>query len=259
MIDDSAEREPVAGPLEAAGWGWKRGLVLAAVLAVAVGAWLAFRDELTLEALAAREEQLRAYAARSPAAVVALAFAVYVAVAGLSLPLSTGLTLTLGWFFARAFGEAAGFWTALVVVSCGATSGATLAFLLSRYLFRRAVQERFGERLRRFNEALEREGAFYLFTLRLLPLVPFFVVNLVMGLTPLRTRTFWWVSQVGMLPGTAIYTYAGSAIPSLSELAERGLRGILNWEIATALVLLGLFPLAAKRGLQYARRRGAAR
>jgi uncharacterized membrane protein YdjX (TVP38/TMEM64 family) len=139
------------------------------------------------------------------------------------------------------------------VVSFGATAGSTLAFLLSRYLFRRAIRERFGERLRRFDAALEREGVFYLFTLRLLPVVPFFIVNLVMGLTPLRARTFWWVSQLGMLPGTAVYTWAGSTIPSLTELAEHGVRGVLTWEIFAALALLACFPLVIRAVLRRVR------
>ena len=232
---------------------WKRPLLLAGVLALGLGAWLLFRDALSLEALAAREAELRAHAARRPVVAMAVAFAVYVGVTALSLPVATVLTLTLSWFFTQAFG-AAGFWVALVVVSFGATAGSTLAYLLSRYLFRRAVRERFGERLRRFDAALEREGVFYLFTLRLLPVVPFFIVNLVMGLTPLRARTFWWVSQVGMLPGTAVYAYAGSAIPSLAELAEQGVGGVLTWEIFVALALLACVPLVIRALLARLRR-----
>ena len=97
-------------------------------------------------------------------------------------------------------------------------ASATLAFLMSRYFLRQTIHERFGDRLKTFNEALEREGANYLFTLRLIPAVPFFVLNLVMGLTPIRTRTFWWVSQLGMLPGTAVYTYAGNSFPEISAI-----------------------------------------
>ena len=113
-------------------------------------------------------------------------------------------------------------------------------------MFRDAVQSRFGDRLRAFNEALARDGAVYLFTLRLIPAVPFFVINLVMGLTPLRAATFWWVSQVGMLPGTAVYVYAGSAVPDLQLLAERGLGGIVSPQVLAAFVLLGVFPLLVR-------------
>jgi uncharacterized membrane protein YdjX (TVP38/TMEM64 family) len=107
------------------------------------------------------------------------------------------MTLLYGWFFK--------FVAALLVVSFASTTGTTLAFLLSRYLLRDAIQQKFGERLAGFNGALEREGAFYLFTLRLIPAVPFFVINVVMGLTPIRVWTFWWVSQLGMLPGTCVF------------------------------------------------------
>ena len=138
----------------------------------------------------------------------------------------------------------------MIVVSFASTSGATLAFLLSRYLFGRAVQNRFGARLSGFNEALRREGPFFLFTLRLIPAVPFFAINLVMGLTPIRVRTFWWVSQLGMLAGTTVYVYAGSSVPGLQVLAEQGVQAVLTLgqltQIMVALALLGVFPLVVR-------------
>ncbi|MEM9409970.1 MAG: VTT domain-containing protein, partial [Planctomycetota bacterium] len=124
--------------------------------------------------------------------------------------------------------------------------GATIAFLMSRYFLRDSIQNRFGERLNTFNESLEREGGFYLFTLRLIPAIPFFVINLVMGLTPMRTWTYWWISQLGMLPGTIVFVFAGSSVPSLQELAEQGVGGIVNVQILIAFILLGLFPLGIK-------------
>lgn len=152
------------------------------------------------------------------------------------------MSLLFGWYF--------GLITGVILVSFASTTGATLAFLLSRFLFREAVQRRFGERLADFNRALEREGPFYLFLLRLIPAVPFFVINAVMGLTPLRTRTFWWVSQVGMLPGTIVYLSAGSSVPNLERLAEEGIPGVLTpkqmTQIFIAFALLGIFPLAVR-------------
>jgi uncharacterized membrane protein YdjX (TVP38/TMEM64 family) len=112
-----------------------------------------------------------------------------------------------------------GFWPALVVVSFASTIGATLAFWVSRFLLRDSVQARFGDRLRAVNQGIAREGAFYLFSLRLVPIFPFFVINLVMGLTPMRTVTFCWVSQVGMLPGTAVYVNAGTQLGRINSLA----------------------------------------
>ena len=121
-----------------------------------------------------------------------------------------------------------------------------MAFLLSRFFFRNSIQSRFGERLDRVNRALERDGPVYLFTLRLIPAVPFFVINTVMGLTPIRTRTFWRASQFGMLPGTAISVYAGSRVPNLQTLADDGIGGIFApsqmLHIVVALALLGLIP-----------------
>ena len=156
------------------------------------------------------------------------------------------MTLLFGWLF--------GFWRGLVVVSFGSTAGATVAFLLSRYLLRDAIIQRFGDRLSSFNESLEREGAFYLFTLRLIPAVPFFVINAVMGLSPLRVRTFWWVSQLGMLAGTAVYVYAGASVPRLQTLADKGVGTIFTpsqmTQILMAFVLLGLFPLIVRIGMK---------
>ncbi|HTN03619.1 MAG TPA: TVP38/TMEM64 family protein [Planctomycetaceae bacterium] len=218
--------------------GWGRIAAGVMLVAVVIAAYLQFRERLTLQALAQSEAQFRQFQFEHPWLIYGVLFAAYVLVTGLSLPGATGMTLLTSWLL--------GFWPGLVVVSFASTTGASLAFLLSRYLLRDAIQSRFGERLARFNEALGREGAFYLFTLRLIPAVPFFVINVVMGLTPLRLWTFWWVSQLGMLPGTVVYVYAGSRVPSLEVLAQEGVRGIISTELIVALALLGLFPLAVR-------------
>lgn len=214
-------------------------LVVLAIVVLAAGIGYArFGNKLSLDYLATQESSLRSFRAEFPLLVYGVAFAVYVAVTGLSLPGAAGLTLLYGWFF--------DFLPAVITVSFASTTGATIAFLLSRYLLRDTVQNRFGGHLQRFNNALEKEGAFYLFTLRLIPAVPFFVINVVMGLTPLATKTFWWVSQLGMLPGTLVYVYAGDSVPTLAELAEQGTSGILTPRILVAFVLLGAFPLVVK-------------
>src|SRR6056297_410482 len=195
--------------------GTGKKLAVLAVVAIVVGvAYTQFGDVLTLQNLARQEAQLRSFQQAQPIVVYGAAFLVYVLVAGLSLPGAAVLTLVFGWYF--------GLLRGIVLVSFASTAGATLAFVLSRFLFRDAIQNRFGERLANFNDSLEREGPFFLFTLRLIPAVPFFVINAVMGLTPIRTRTFWWVSQVGMLAGTAVYVYAGSSVPDLQTLADKG-------------------------------------
>lgn len=219
-------------------------LVVAVAAAIGYGQ---FGDMLTLENLAAKEAELREARVNVPLLVFGIGFLIYVVVTGLSLPGAAVLTLASGWFF--------GVFQATLLVSFASTTGATLAFLFSRYLFRDAIQRRFGDRLERFNAALAKEGPFYLFTLRLIPVVPFFVINLVMGLTPIRTWTFWWVSQVGMLAGTIVYCYAGAAVPSLGELAERGMGGILSPRVIIAFVILGLFPITVKKIMAYVRSR----
>lgn len=229
----------VGSPAAGAGAGGRaRPAVLLAAAAVAVAAWLRFGDALSLAAVAEQEAALRAFQHDHPRLVYGAAFLVYAAVTGLSLPGAAGLTLVCGWYF--------DFPRAFLLVSFASTTGASLAFLLSRYVFRGAVRSRFGDRLRSFNDALARDGAAYLFTLRLVPAVPFFVINLVMGLTPLRLGTFWWVSQVGMLPGTAVYVWAGASVPDLQVLADRGVGGLVSPPILAAFAALGLFPLVAR-------------
>ena len=211
------------------------------VAAAATGFWM-FGSELTLAKLATREAAFRQYQQDHPILIYLAAFLIYVTVTGLSLPGATPMSLLLAWLF--------GFWRSLILVSLGSTTGATIAFLLSRCVFRQSITIRFGERLEKFNAALQREGAFYLFTLRLIPAVPFFVINAVMGLTPIRVRTFWWVSQLGMLPGTMVYVYAGSRVPDLQTLADKGIQAVFTnsqlAQILSAFALLGLFPLVVR-------------
>ena len=228
----------------------KLGLFLLVVMIVSVG-YTQFGDLLSLENLAKQETQLRTFQADHPVLVYGVAFGIYVLVTGLSFPGAAVLTLVYGWYF--------GFARGLVMVSFASTAGATMAFLLSRFLFRDAIQKRFGERLKSFNESLEKEGPFFLFTLRLIPAIPFFVINAVMGLSPIRTRTFWWVSQLGMLAGTAVYVYAGSSVPDLQALADKGIGAVFTssqlWQIGRAFVLLGLFPLIVRFTMKFIQRK----
>jgi uncharacterized membrane protein YdjX (TVP38/TMEM64 family) len=220
----------------------KKAAVLLLVAGIVVVGYTQFHDTLTIQNLAQQEAQLRGFQEEHPVLVYGAAFLIYVIVTGLSLPGATVLTLVYGWYF--------GLLEGIVLVSFASTTGATLAFLLSRFLFRDTIQTRFGDRLAGFNRALENEGPFFLFTLRLIPAVPFFVINAVMGLTPIRTRTFWWVSQLGMLAGTAVYVYAGSSVPNLQVLADRGIGAVFTpsqlTQIVIAFVLLGVFPLIVR-------------
>ncbi len=217
---------------------------LLALVAVAIGAFFAFggSDYLRLETIRNSLGTLQALAQNHPWASAAAFFAVYVLVTALSLPGAAVMTLVGGAIF--------GLWIGLLLVSFASTAGATLAFLLSRFLFRDTVKQRFGTRLKAIDAGLARDGAFYLFGLRLVPAFPFFVINLVMGLTAMKTLTFAWVSQLGMLPGTIVYVNAGRELGQLESLS-----GILSPSLIGAFVLLGLLPLIARKLLDFLRSR----
>jgi uncharacterized membrane protein YdjX (TVP38/TMEM64 family) len=220
----------------------KLGLILLLAALVAAFFFLDLERFLSLAAIKHHQAGLAALYAKRPFAVFGIFFAIYVAVAALSLPGAAILTLAAGAIFGLVAGTA--------VASFASSVGATLAFLSSRYLLRESVQRRFGARLAAVNAGIERDGAFYLFSLRLVPLIPFFIVNLIMGLTSLKTRTFYLVSQIGMLAGTLVYVNAGRQISQLDSL-----RGILSPGLLGSLVLLGLFPLAARKAVDALRRR----
>jgi uncharacterized membrane protein YdjX (TVP38/TMEM64 family) len=213
-------------------------LVLGLLAITVVGLYWRFGGTLSLESLAEREMALRQFQAGSPWLAALLATALYIIMAGLSIPGAAAMTLVYAWYF--------GFWLGLVIVSIGSTGGATVAFLLTRYFFGDWVEKKFAERLGAVQNALHREGAFYLFTLRLLPAIPFFLINVLMGLTRIHVVTFWWVSQVGMLPGTIAYVYAGSRLPSLNAIATDGVGQVLTWQLLVAFAVVGTLPLAIK-------------
>jgi len=213
-----------------------RKTLLVAVIVVAVGLFFAFDlgRHLSLDALKAQQVAIEAFRAEQPWLAAAIYFALYVAVTALSLPGATLMTLAGGAVF--------GLWWGLLIISFASSIGATLAFLASRFLLRDWVAGRFGERLAAIDAGVEREGAFYLFTLRLVPVFPFFVINLLFGLTAMKARTFYWVSQLGMLAGTLVYVNAGTQLGQLESLA-----GIVSPALLGSFVLLGVFPLLAKK------------
>ncbi|MDD5268309.1 MAG: FAD-dependent oxidoreductase [Methylococcales bacterium] len=213
--------------------------LLLLLIATGVAAFFIFdlQQYLTLDALKSKQAVFESYRINNHGLTVLIYGIVYVAVTGLSLPGATVLTLAGGAIFGLFWGT--------VIVSFASTIGATLAFLAARFLFRDAVKSRFGSRLQEIDEGVNRDGAFYLFTLRLIPVFPFFIINLVMGLTALKTRTFYWVSQVGMLAGTIVYVNAGTQLAKLNSLS-----GILSPGLLGSFVLLGLFPLLAQKTVQ---------
>ncbi|WP_280553251.1 bifunctional TVP38/TMEM64 family protein/FAD-dependent oxidoreductase [Halomonas sp. 25-S5] len=226
----------------------RRRLILAAVIALLVAAYfLSGADQaLTLDNLQAEQARFQAWLAAEPLTVAGGFFLIYVAITAVSLPGATLLTLLGGALF--------GFGWGLLLISFASTLGATLAALIARTLARGPLERRFATQLERINAGIEREGAFYLFTLRLIPLFPFFVINLVMGLTRMRLTTFYWVSQLGMLPGTAVYVNAGRELGNLESLA-----GILSPGLIGSFVLIGLFPWLARGLVAIGKRRQLAR
>ena len=199
---------------------------------------LDLHQALTLPGLKAGLGEFEARRAESPLGVALAYFAVYVLVTALSLPGAAILTLAGGALFGLAWGT--------LIVSFASSLGATLAFLASRYVLRDAIQRRFGDRLKAINAGMAKDGALYLFTLRLVPVFPFFLVNLLMGLTPIRTLSYYGVSQVGMLAGTLVYVNAGTQLAQIDSLA-----GIVSPGLLLSFALLGVFPLLAKKFLGF--------
>lgn len=215
-------------------------IILVVVLVAAIGAYFAFDlgQYLSLAELKAQRDTLAQLAKDRPIVFIGSYFVIYVLTAALSLPGAAILTLAGGAVLGLAVGT--------ITVSFASSIGATLAFLAARFLFRDGVRRRFKERLKPIDEGVEKDGGFYLFSLRLVPVFPFFVINLVAGLTPLRTWTFYWVSQVGMLPGTLAYVNAGTQLGQISSPGD-----ILSPSLIGAFVLLAILPFLARFGLAW--------
>lgn len=216
----------------------KIALIVAGAILAAIFFALDLQQYLTLDYL--KESQARfadLYHAR-PLMVIGVYMAIYILVAALSLPGAVILTLAGGALFGLA--------TGLLIVSFSSSIGATIACFVSRFVLRDWVQKKFGDKLTTINEGVAKEGAFYLFTLRLIPVFPFFVINLAMGLTKMPLFTFYWVSQLGMLAGTAVFVNAGKELAKIDSLS-----GILSPGLIGSFVILGLFPLIVKKLISF--------
>ena len=211
-------------------------IIILSVILVAIAAFFAFDlgQFLSLENIKASQADIVQWQVENALLVALSFFGIYIAVTGLSLPGAAVMTLAAGAFFGLLWGT--------VIVSFASTIGATLAFLMSRFVLRDSIQKKFGDRLKTINKGIERDGAFYLFTLRLVPAFPFFLINMLMGLTPIRTGTFFIVSQIGMLAGTLVFVNAGTQLAQVDSLS-----GILSPSLLLSFVLLGVFPLIAKK------------
>jgi uncharacterized membrane protein YdjX (TVP38/TMEM64 family) len=189
---------------------------------------------LTLSYLKGSLDNLKALYENHSLMVIAGYFVIYVLTTSLSLPGASPLGIAGGALF--------GFWTATLVVSFASTIGATLACFVSRYLLRDWIQNRFGDKIAKVNEGIEKEGAFYLFTLRLIPVFPFWMINLAMGLTKMSLIKFYWVSQIGMLPGTMVFVNAGKELAKIESV-----KGIFSPSLIISFALIGIFPITVKK------------
>jgi uncharacterized membrane protein YdjX (TVP38/TMEM64 family) len=216
-----------------------------AVVAVVIGLVVVFKvfdlqQYLTLSYIKESRERFVLLYAGHRIAVIAFYMGIYILVTTLSLPGAAIMTLAGGALF--------GLWTGTIVVSFASAIGATLACFVSRFILRDWVQSRLGDKLRTVNAGMEREGNFYLFTLRLIPIFPFWLINLAMGLTRMPLRTFYWISQIGMLPATIVFVNAGRELARIDSLS-----GILSPGVILSFVLLGIFPIAVKKAVAWYR------
>ncbi|WKD51294.1 TVP38/TMEM64 family protein [Microbulbifer spongiae] len=225
----------------------KRILLVSAILVLVIAFYAFDLDQwLMLDKLQEGTDKFMQWKDASPLLVGLLFALFYILVTGLSLPGAAILTIAAGAVFGLYWGT--------IIVSFSSSIGATLAFLVARYLLRDYVQERFAMRLKMVNEGIEREGAFYLFALRLVPVFPFVLINILMGLTHIRVWTFYWVSQLGMLAATIVYVNAGTQLARIDNLKD-----IASPALLLSFALLGVFPLLAKYILNWVKRRRAAK
>jgi uncharacterized membrane protein YdjX (TVP38/TMEM64 family) len=224
-------------------WIRRRSWIGLALLAlIALGSILLVRHDgigRSILWLADREQHFEQLLGQRPVVTYLSLFLLYVLVTGASIPGATLLSLLVAFVL--------GFWRGLLLVSFASTLGATLAMLMGRYLFRAAVTARLAGRYEKVFRQLENDGPYYLFAMRLTPYVPYFAINLLMGLTTIRAWTFWWVSQLGMLPITCLYLFAGSNLPGFRQLAEHGPGQLLTPSLVLALLLVAIAPLAIRR------------
>jgi len=219
----------------------KIGLLILIILAVIAFFLFDIQQYAKLDYIKAEQQNIFEYYKQNVFFIMVLFVFLYILVTALSLPVATVLTLLGGALF--------GFSTGLIIVSFASTIGATLAFMMARFLAQDYVQKNYKNQLYKINKKFESEGVFYLFALRLVPLFPFFIINVVMALMPIKTWTFYWISQLGMLPGTIVYVYAGTQLTQIETFSD-----ITSPSMLIVFALLGLFPLIAKNFVQLIRK-----
>lgn len=222
-------------------------LVLLSVIALLIAGYFIFDlgQFFNFEYIKAQQAELTQLYLANQILVIFAFFVIYIAVTALSLPGAIWMTLLGGAIF--------GLWQGLLIISFASTLGATLAFLSARFILRDSLQAKFSQQLEKFNQGIEKDGAFYLFTLRLVPAFPFFIINLVMGLTNMKVVTYYFVSQIGMLAGTFVFVNAGTELAKLESVS-----GILSPALIGSFILLGIFPIAAKKLIEFIKLRKVA-
>jgi uncharacterized membrane protein YdjX (TVP38/TMEM64 family) len=226
------------------GWrAWYKPLVFLVAAIVVAGLCIYFRDKLTLAGLADEIERLRDWRDRHPAGIALLIAAVFIVLTGLSIPAVITMAIICGSLL--------GMWEGLIVASVSETAGATLGFFSSRYLLRSAVEARWRKFVEQADQMLDRDGVFYLLSLRLIHLIPSWMINLVIGCTRVNVATFWWTTQLGMLPATTLYVYTGAHLPTMEQLKQQGVFGIVTPPILVVFVLLAVVPLVVRYVLRH--------
>lgn len=221
-------------------WGF-RIAILSGVLGLGGIIYYEFGEYISLEYLATQESALRDLQSQHPYAVYAVALLVYMILLAIGVPLCALLTIICGWLF--------GFVPAILLASFGSTAAGAINFLGGRYVFKEMVHRYLGDTLEKFNDQLKDSAAFYLFVTRLIPQIPFVLVNLLMGLSPISFKTFWWVSQAAMLPALLVFVWIGTTLPNLKTISEDGISSVLSWQLMLSLAATGLIPLAIRLGL----------
>lgn len=220
-----------------------RGAWVIAVAALVIAALWQCSDCFSLDYLASQEGNLRAFQSDHPYLLYGIVFVLYTIGFAIGLPLAAVMTVVVGWFF--------DFIPALVLSSVGSTAGAVVTFLASRYFFRQRMLRWLDGTMKKFHTELEDGGAFYLFISRLIPQIPFVLVNLIMGLSSIKLRTFWLVSQLSMLPVLIIYVWIGGSLPSLQTIADDGISSVISWQLMLGIAAMGIVPLMIRLGLNY--------
>jgi len=223
-------------------WAFRGAWVAGVATLVIVAVWQC-SECFSLDYLASQEGHLRSFQADHPYLLYGIVFVVYTIGFAIGLPLAALMTIIVGWFF--------DFVPALILASLGSSLGATLTFMTSRYLLRDRMKQWLGGTMNKFQSELQNSAAFYLFVSRLIPQIPFVLVNLVMGLSSIGLRTFFWVSQLSMLPVLIIFVWIGGSLPSLQTIADNGISSVLSWQLMLGIAAMGIVPLLVRLGLNY--------